>query len=378
MSFFTAVARRAVKEVERAIASGADVDLPMTFGGKTPLMCVVDHDATLQLLLKVGATVDLTDRVGLSALHYAAAEGFHGALQLLLANGADIDRRDRFGRSPLALAAGCGSARCVRLLLDAGAALRGAEGEEWCGSPAVRAACGGHREVLDVLFERGVGVDARDPDGTTAILGAARGRHYELVGHLLDLGAGVRHVAFGIFRETALSLCVTRSAPLELVRRLVARGADVQHRATPRQKTVLALAAHCGRADIVGLLLEHGAADLRDDGGKTALHEVASREGGVDVAALLVGNGADVNAADDTGATPLMMAIQNDSRPAEMIEYLCAAGAALDAADAAGQTALVWAAMYNSTQAIRTLVRLGARLPDADSGLADVLAALEG
>ena len=61
-------------------------------------------------------------------------------------------------------------------------------------------------------------------------------------------------------------------------------------------------------ADMIQLLIEHGAdVDVRDDKGKTPLHCAAVTANLENMRALLE-NGADVNAVDDEGNTPLQLA----------------------------------------------------------------------
>ncbi len=65
--------------------------------------------------------------------------------------------------------------------------------------------------------------------------------------------------------------------------------------------------------------------------------------------------GADVNATDLDGATPLMFAAQRDS--VEVVRMLLDAGAEVDAADSKGETAL-HSAVRNTTPAAAAIMRL--------------------
>jgi ankyrin repeat protein len=95
---------------------------------------------------------------------------------------------------------------------------------------------------------------------------------------------------------------------------LLARGADVNTRCKDLG-TPLHHAAYFGNVEIVRLLLDHGAqVNAVDDFGKSPLHAVShgeyeSQEDGIRVAWLLLDHGADVNAKARSGETPLFLAV---------------------------------------------------------------------
>lgn len=70
------------------------------FGGKDR-----DTRANVDLLVKAGADVNLTDNTQTTALHKAAIHGRHEYFTTLVDAGAHIDAKDRFGNTPLHLAA---------------------------------------------------------------------------------------------------------------------------------------------------------------------------------------------------------------------------------------------------------------------------------
>ncbi|KAJ3277295.1 hypothetical protein HK104_003458 [Borealophlyctis nickersoniae] len=86
-----------------------------------------------------------------------------------------------------------------------------------------RAAAGGHPEIVLLLLEKGVDVNAGDDWGFPLGFAAERG-HLEVAGLLLDAGADVH--AFG---EEALCLAA-RNGRLEMVRLLLDSGANVPDR----------------------------------------------------------------------------------------------------------------------------------------------------
>ncbi len=75
--------------------------------------------------------VNQQDTHGITALHWAAAQGHGAMVTLLLDHGADINARDVDGNTPLHLAARNGNLSVVQLLLARGAnpALANANGD---------------------------------------------------------------------------------------------------------------------------------------------------------------------------------------------------------------------------------------------------------
>jgi ankyrin repeat protein len=147
--------------------------------------------------------------------------------------------------------------------------------------------------AMQLVRQRGVDVDAREPDGSTALMWAA---HHE---------------------------------DAELVRQLIRRGADVN---AVNDYGVFAMqeAAAVGNAEILELLLGAGA-DVESPNleGQTALMAVA-RTGRTDAAQVLIDAGADVNAVESWGGQTALMWAAAQSQ-ADMIRTLIAAGADPDA-----------------------------------------------
>lgn len=135
-------------------------------------------------------------------------------------------------------------------------------------------------------------------------------------------------------------------------------------------RTPLLLATQCGHSAVVAALLEFGAGDsscIPPDGpnGMGALVKTAVRKGYHEILRVLIDHGADVDAADDSGSTPLQHAAMLGKTGS--IDVLVACDADVDSVDLDGCTALHWAAMEGHGEAIVALLRNGADIDALDN-----------
>jgi ankyrin repeat protein len=144
-------------------------------------------------------------------------------------------------------------------------------------------------------------------------------------------------------------------------------------------KTPLFAAAAKGHADVIQVLLAHGAdIHARDDWGGTPLHRAAG-EGQTRSAEVLLEAGADVNALDSYQRTPLCWAVERDgtsrwSMPVfrwdthetvestRVVELLLLRGANPNVSDNTGGTPLHWAADRGTVDIARLLLAKGAKV----------------
>jgi len=89
-----------------------------------------------------------------------------------------------------------------------------------------------------------------------------------------------------------------------------------------------------------------------------SLHEAAAA-GDIEQIKSLISGGADVNAKDDNGETPLHNAVILANK--DVIELLIASGADVNAKDNQGRTPLWWAKEQNSAELIEILSKHGAK-----------------
>jgi ankyrin repeat protein len=126
---------------------------------------------------------------------------------------------------------------------------------------------------------------------------------------------------------------------IDLVRRALASGTEVDAADPVQGFTALLMAAYNGHSDVVKLLLDHDAkVDARDRQGKTPLLHACTGPF-ADAARMLIDAGADVNATEATeNFTPLMTAAALGQK--EVVELLIQRGADKSLVDLDGDTAL--------------------------------------
>lgn len=258
--------------MERLLVAGADPH-SVTSEGETLLMTAARSGtlAGVEMLMARGANVNAKETWrGQTALMWAAAEGHADVTRALIARDADIHARSTGGFTPLLFAVREGRIETTRTLLDAGASVH--EALEKSGTT---------RTV------GGVEVATKET-GLNALLLATGNGHFELAAMLLDRGADPNAAPQGWtalhqltwVRKTGVAgsnnpppIGSGTMTSLELARRLVAKGANVNGRASKRPPvgvsglnmvgaTPFLLAARTADAEYMRLLASLGADPL--------------------------------------------------------------------------------------------------------------------
>ena len=372
---YLACTNRSAAMVERLLAAGADPNSKLLNGETALMTCARTGEAkAVKSLLVHGAAVNARESSHhQTALMWAAAQRHPEAVAVLLEFGADFRARSlaypqtvvgeqtqrsgreelnytvqRGGSTPLLFAARAGDLESAKLLISAGSDVndRQADGT----SALILAAYSGQGRVAELLLDQGA--DANNADiGYTALHAAVLRSDASLVKALLAHGANPNaRMTKGtpLRRDTTdynLPATLRGATPLllaakflevESLRLLAAGGADLKL-TMPNGATALMLAAGMGsslgqsrrgiarvdfgKVEPESRVLEGVAAVLDfqvdvnagNQAGDTALHTAASL--GYDtVVKLLVERGANVNARNRRGITPLMVALDPAGR----------------------------------------------------------------
>ncbi|MEU6229618.1 ankyrin repeat domain-containing protein [Streptomyces sp. NPDC047042] len=124
------------------------------------------------------------DRLGRTAVHYAAADGDADGLRVLLAGGADPEAADDAGWTPLHFAAQAQAPSAVEVLLAAGAAADAADRHG--DTPLWRAVfCAqGNGATIRLLLESGADPDRDNGHGVSPRVLAGRIANSDVAAHL--------------------------------------------------------------------------------------------------------------------------------------------------------------------------------------------------
>jgi len=370
------------------VEHGAEVNAADSRGQTALLVASECADANaVETLLSHGADANATDKEGRTALHHAAERRDAVMVKTLLSRGADADRKSRDGRTPTSIATGNGGEEIVKLLTNRN------------GRVTIHAAAGmGDLAALERLVKEGIDVNRLDVQGQTALHAAANAGQLEAVRWLVEHGAKMDFpdeegaTALSIATRQAYSAHdnldrAPNAAAIEIkykavMSMLIGRGAMLDFSYGIPQAVVQ---SHCD--EVADLIIAAGP-DFEPgcDTKATLLHR-AAWWGRKKTAEDLIRLGADLEAVDSAGGTPLHAAMQSGSTRywdvihgphVDVAELLLKHGAKINAKNNGNLTALHGAASYGDIAAMDLLLAHGADPNMVSGGGSTVLMILLG
>lgn len=190
----------------------------------------------------------------------------------------------------------------------------------------------GYLDLLELTLANGADLASLDSYRGTGLIRAGERGHADIVGRLLRAGIDVNHVNRPGW--TALDEAIVYgdggTTYIDTVRALVAGGADLQ-RVAGDGRTPIQNAENAGQDVIVTTLQEAMEAAPTDPAQATAVLLQAAADGNADEVAIALRAGAPIEAVDDRGRTPLLLASAADHL--EVARLLVVLGADPDAQD---------------------------------------------
>lgn len=405
-----------VDSVRELLEAGADPN-KLTSNGVSPLSLAINNGnpEMVELLLDAGADANKLEPSGETMLMTAAMVGVSGSVDALIEHGAEVDRRDEtFKQTALMIASREGHAEVVKLLIDHGAdanastpvgeapsfiapnsvpgfgfglgILRGGvpadrgrrEPAPGGMTPLHYAARHNHVDVARILLDAGAQLDAKEANGIWPLLMAISNDNAPMAHFLLEQGAlindqdwygrsplweavNVRNLYLhnGTFEHN-----VDRDGELEVIKELIAKGADVN----ARTKETPPFRHH--------LLSITGSLEWVDFTGQTPFL-TAALAGDITVMKLLLENKADPHIYTFEGTSPLMAAAgvnwvvsqtytESPENLLEAVKMCLDLGMDVNQANSMGITAVMGAANRGSDDIIKFLVDNGADLTALD------------
>ncbi len=400
-----------LQEIQEKINSGADVNERSSLGN-TPLMHAAKRNApyVVKFLLESGADVNAKNKKAWTALLFAAAYNTGDVVELLLESGANVNAKNKKDKTAIICALESSSAEnihdVVRILVEHGAdehavasngrlaadflgkvrdlkfeAISDEDFVELCKSASMR-------QIYDAI-RHGANINARTKDNSSALMFAARFNHPGIVEYLIANGADVnlendngnvamdfartnenmrdsialKNLAYKTEREF-LRIC--KSGTLGQIQDFVEHDANVNARAKDKSSALM-FAARFSTPDVIDYLLSNAAdANLENAKGNIALDFARvnknlqnspalknlayktereflkiCKSGTLKQISEFIENGANVNARAKDKSSALMFAARFNSPDA--IKYLLSNGADVNLKNTKGNIALDFA-----------------------------------
>ena len=297
--------------------------------GSTPVLLAAHGGLTdiLQMMIKYGANLNITDIEGHNLMHIAAINNDVVLLNWLIDHDVELNLKDNIGLSPLIYACYKGYKPIVKILLDNKVPYsayvpstlnwipglmallidndvsRQKTGAVLKISPLLYAALPGENDVVQLLVEYGADANAQLSENMHLIdFIPLKIDNTDILKFLIDNGA---EYSFSIYVAVWLN-------DMKWLKKLIRQGYNINETYSEQLLSPLMLACESGNLDIATYLVENGAdVNLKDSTGMNALAYCLYLPE-TTIAEYLITQGADVDAANDEG-TLLIHAVKEEN-----------------------------------------------------------------
>ncbi len=321
-----------------------------------------DYEAIVSLVNK-GADIEknVSTELGVrnrGILHLGCKSGDLKMVEIAISKGANINARDDFGLTPLHLSISYDHHEITKYLIDNGADVHSKTDPK-------EQNLGGYYSPFELAVSKGQGDIVKYIDnirtGSAKSLEQLRGNFWNAITvreinyikksieDLIAAGGDINGVCDFNTQATFLHIACKKHLP-EVVKYLISSGADI-NKGNKWGQTPLLYACLNNDLEIAKTLVENGAnVNAKDlDDKESILHHASKavnfKNPNSDLVKYLIRRGADINAIDNWGRTPLHYACEYGNL--EIVQCLTANGAKINAKDIDGMTPLDCAKRYS-------------------------------
>uniref|UniRef100_A0A2C9K5W1 Uncharacterized protein n=1 Tax=Biomphalaria glabrata TaxID=6526 RepID=A0A2C9K5W1_BIOGL len=320
---------------------------------ETLRQCSLFHEAKVEKLLKDGAHL-----AHLNLSHWPTLKISDRYLSTLLKYGLNTQIQNSSGDTALHIASSLGRAGAVKLLLNHGADcnVRNRSGR----TPLCLASMNGHNDIIHIFLTKAVDVNQVDKLDKTLLMLAAENGHRDTCQLLLKNKALVNYCG----RNGSALLCAVQAKQIKTVEILLKHHADV-NQTTGRNDTALNIAITSGCHAICLLLLSMPGIDINkaNNSGTTPLM-VAAMKGDETMLEKLLKLKADANIVDKDQNNALMLVCAN-SRTLS-VKRLLPISQNLNEVNSNGQSAIILASEAGSKDIVNVLIKASADVHAVD------------
>ncbi|KAL2740342.1 hypothetical protein V1478_000483 [Vespula squamosa] len=327
---FDAIQKNDLNKVVDLISKGANVNA-CDNTGKFPLQIAIKKESTeiIEELIQKGANVNITVKDkdhNISLVEYAMEESNTNIVTLLVEKGAIVTFDNNNEEKVLHYVIKNGMFELLTQLINKGININLKTNEDQ--TPLFIAVKEGQLQIVIFLCNMGADINTRSSKNSTALHFAVSCPIYEITEFLVNNGAEID--VENVYGYTPLQ-CALYDNNLKIAKLLVEKGANVNR---------IYKNTHYARQRLGGTLLHWASRNWNSD----------------EIMKFLIENGADINATERDGRTPLCLLVKHNGTP-EMIMFFVKNGADLN--NRSGGSPLYWAIYVRCIRLQTLLIELG-------------------